>query len=67
MSKRANYAPPVYPLRDPSEPSSQYGSIIGPPKAIKLGGRGEKKIIDVAADNQSKMRVTDRGRGKGRK
>ncbi len=61
---RKSYTPPVYPLRNPSEPTSQYGAIIGPPKGIKLGGRGEKKIIDVAADNQSKMRVTDRGKGK---
>ncbi len=66
----ANWAPKSYPIRDPRSGKQTTGRIVNPPRAMKLGGKGEARIWDQNGGRtegpSGKGPVSDRGRG-GRK
>lgn len=65
MSRK--WAPPSYPVRDPRSTQQKVGRIINPPRALKLGGKGETRLLPVRAEGANAVGpVSDRGKGRGR-
>jgi hypothetical protein len=63
-----NWAPRAYPFRDPRSGKQENGRIVNPPRAQRLGGKGETRIWDQNGGRtegpSGKGPVSDRGRGR---
>lgn len=66
MSRK--WAPPSYPIRDPRSTQQKVGRIINPPRALKLGGKGEKTLLSMrpsdSGGGSAVGPVSDRGKGR---
>lgn len=68
MAKRS-WEPKSYQIRDPRSTKSLVGRTVNPPRALKIGGRGEGTLFSVAPNKQNQgpespsLNVTDRGNG----
>lgn len=59
------WSPPSYPIRDPRSTQQQVGRIINPPRALKMGGKGEARLLPVRGDGANAVGpVSDRGKGR---
>ena len=68
---RDKWAPQSYPIRMPTTTQQQNGRMVNPPRTVKLGGKGEARLIGMTKltgdDGPSgKGPVSDRGKGRGR-
>jgi hypothetical protein len=68
MSRK--WAPPSYPVRDPRSTQQKVGRIINPVRAMKLGGKGENRLLPARPSDSPGASavgpVSDRGKGRGR-
>lgn len=59
------WAPPSYPIRDPRSTKQQNGRIVNPPRALKLGGVGEARLLPTRNNGANAIGpVSDRGKGR---
>jgi len=67
---RRTWEPQGYPVRDPRGTAQQIGRIVNPPRALKIGGRGESTLFNTETSQAGVNRpaakgpVSDRGRGR---
>jgi len=68
MAKRS-WEPKSYQVRDPRNTKALVGRMVNPPRALKIGGRGEGQLYSVLPNKQNQgpesptLNVTDRGAG----
>lgn len=63
---KRSWEPKSYPIRDPRTTTQQQGRIVNPPRNLKLGGKGEARMLDItkgANGPRAVGPVSDRGRG----
>ena len=70
MASQKSWEPRSYPVRDPRTTQQQVGKIVNPPRAQKLGGKGEHTFFDPEMKQRGTSGPTGKGpvsdRGKGR-
>ena len=70
MAKRS-WEPKSFQIRDPRSTKSLVGRTVNPPRALKIGGRGEGTLYSVDHNKANQgpetpnLKVTDRGKGDG--
>lgn len=70
MAKRS-WEPKSYQVRDPRTTKALVGRTVNPPRALKIGGRGEGTLFSVMPNKSNQgpespdLKVTDRGAGNG--
>ncbi len=70
MAKRS-WEPKAFQIRDPRTTKSLVGRVVNPPRALKIGGRGENTLYSVEPNRTNQgtespsLKVTDRGKGDG--
>ncbi len=72
MTMPKSWAPGNFPIRKVTDTKQEVGRVVNPPRALVVGGRGQRTLIDtekgVKGDTKvmGKGPVSDRG-GKGKK
>lgn len=70
MAKRS-WEPRSYAVRTPLVTKAIVGRTVNPPRALKIGGRGEATLFSVSPSKENQgpespnLNVSDRGKGEG--
>lgn len=58
------YAPSKAGFRKPTDTAQRNGPTHNPPRALKFGGKGNTRLIDVKPDSSHVGPISDRGKGR---
>lgn len=61
MTMPKSWAPGNFPIRKPTDTKQEVGRVVNPPRALVIGGKGQKALFDTEASVKGDTKVAGKG------